>query len=103
LKLKTSNNHNNADPEMNLLITGGAGFIGTNFVYYWLEKHPRTLITHVTDRPGHDRRYAIDAAKITTELGYVPETGFGQGIAKTVAWYIGAKGNTQNPKPENMC
>jgi len=50
--------------------------------------HPQTLISHVTDRAGHDRRYAIDAAKINTTLGYVPETGFGQGITKTVAWYL---------------
>jgi len=50
--------------------------------------HPRTLITHVTDRAGHDRRYAIDATKINTKLGYVPETGFDEGIAKTVAWYL---------------
>jgi dTDP-glucose 4,6-dehydratase len=50
--------------------------------------HPRTLISHVTDRAGHDRRYAIDATKITTNLGYVPETNFDEGIAKTVVWYL---------------
>ncbi len=50
--------------------------------------HPQTLISHVTDRAGHDRRYAIDATKSNTTLGYVPETGFGHGIAKTIAWYL---------------
>ncbi|HSR36472.1 MAG TPA: dTDP-glucose 4,6-dehydratase [Desulfurivibrionaceae bacterium] len=47
-----------------------------------------SLITFVADRPGHDRRYAIDAAKITAELGYRPQESFETGIAKTVAWYL---------------
>ncbi|MDR1098806.1 MAG: dTDP-glucose 4,6-dehydratase [Tannerella sp.] len=46
------------------------------------------LITFVKDRPGHDRRYAIDPAKITGELGWKPETGFETGIVKTVRWYL---------------
>jgi dTDP-glucose 4,6-dehydratase len=50
--------------------------------------HPRTLISHVTDRAGHDRRYAIDATKIGATLGYLPETPFEAGIAKTIAWYL---------------
>jgi dTDP-glucose 4,6-dehydratase len=54
--------------------------------------HPRTLVSHVTDRAGHDRRYAIDATKIGTDLGYLPEIPFDAGIAKTIAWYLGAKG-----------
>jgi dTDP-glucose 4,6-dehydratase len=45
-------------------------------------------ITHVADRPGHDRRYAIDAGKIATELGWVPEETFESGIRKTVLWYL---------------
>ena len=45
-------------------------------------------ITFVADRPGHDRRYAIDATKIRTELGWEPQETFEQGIAKTVAWYL---------------
>ena len=40
------------------------------------------------DRPGHDRRYAIDAAKINAELGYVPAESFESGIRKTLAWYL---------------
>jgi dTDP-glucose 4,6-dehydratase len=48
----------------------------------------RTLITFVTDRLGHDRRYAIDAGKIAKELGWVPQVSFEQGIARTVDWYL---------------
>ena len=46
------------------------------------------LITHVHDRPGHDRRYAIDARKIQRDLGWVPEETFESGIRKTVQWYL---------------
>ncbi|WP_299997026.1 dTDP-glucose 4,6-dehydratase [uncultured Cedecea sp.] len=46
------------------------------------------LITYVTDRPGHDLRYAIDASKIERELGWVPEETFESGIRKTVEWYL---------------
>ncbi len=45
-------------------------------------------ITYVTDRPGHDHRYAIDASKICTDLGWRPSVTFEQGIEKTVAWYL---------------
>jgi dTDP-glucose 4,6-dehydratase len=48
----------------------------------------RELKTFVVDRPGHDRRYAIDATKIESELGWRHEVGFRDGIAKTVAWYL---------------
>ena len=48
----------------------------------------RKLITFVKDRPGHDRRYAIDATKIKDELGWVPAYTFEQGIRETVKWYI---------------
>jgi dTDP-glucose 4,6-dehydratase len=48
----------------------------------------RELITFVKDRPGHDRRYAIDPTKIGRTLGWSPETPFEQGLAKTVAWYV---------------
>ena len=48
----------------------------------------RAQIAHVTDRPGHDRRYAIDARKIERELGWRPAETFESGIRKTVAWYL---------------
>ena len=48
----------------------------------------RKLITFVTDRPGHDRRYAIDASKISHELGWQPAEKFDTGLRKTVTWYL---------------
>lgn len=51
-------------------------------------KHYRDLITWVADRPGHDKRYAIDASKIDRELGWKPEETFETGIRKTVEWYL---------------
>lgn len=50
--------------------------------------HYRELITYITDRPGHDRRYAIDATKIKQELGWVPQETFATGMRKTVEWYL---------------
>lgn len=49
------------------------------------------LITFVKDRPGHDRRYAIDPTKIHNELGWLPQTKFEDGIAKTIEWYLANK------------
>ncbi len=49
------------------------------------------LITYVEDRKGHDRRYAIDPEKIHTELGWLPETLFDEGIVKTIQWYLDNK------------
>ena len=49
---------------------------------------PESLITHVADRKGHDRRYAIDPAKIHNELGWLPETKFEDGIKTTIRWYL---------------
>ena len=48
----------------------------------------KSLITYVTDRPGHDRRYAIDASKIAKELNWQPEETFESGIRKTIQWYL---------------
>jgi len=47
-----------------------------------------SLITHVTDRPGHDRRYAIDFRRAASDLGYSPEESFESGFAKTINWYL---------------
>ncbi|WP_423127230.1 dTDP-glucose 4,6-dehydratase [Gaoshiqia sp. Z1-71] len=52
------------------------------------EGHSEKLITHVTDRAGHDLRYAIDASKLTTELGWKPSLQFEEGIEKTIRWYL---------------
>ncbi len=49
---------------------------------------PESLIQHVTDRKGHDQRYAIDPAKIHRDLGWLPETKFADGIKKTIKWYL---------------
>jgi dTDP-glucose 4,6-dehydratase len=49
---------------------------------------PESLIKHVTDRPGHDRRYAIDASKIIKQLGWQPSVSFEQGLNKTIDWYL---------------
>ena len=49
---------------------------------------PESLITHVTDRKGHDLRYAIDPTKIHNELGWLPETKFEDGIKETIRWYL---------------
>ena len=48
---------------------------------------PDSLITYVKDRPGHDRRYAINSEKLQNELGWKPETNFSEGIQKTIKWY----------------
>jgi dTDP-glucose 4,6-dehydratase len=57
---------------------------------------PESLITHVTDRKGHDMRYAIDPTKIHNELGWLPETKFADGIKKTIKWYLDNKSWWEN-------
>ena len=58
------------------------------------ERHPaagrqrRSLVTHVEDRPGHDRRYAIDCGKLQSKLGWSPAVTFEQGLGRTVDWYL---------------
>ena len=51
-------------------------------------KSSRKLIRFIKDRPGHDRRYAIDSSKLKNKLGWKPETDFESGMKKTVSWYI---------------
>ena len=55
---------------------------------YPLNTKHSSLITHVTDRPGHDLRYAIDAGKIERELGWTPQESFDSGLRKTVQWFL---------------
>ena len=52
----------------------------------------RELITYVSDRPGHDRRYAIDASKIEAELGWTPQVNVHEGLRRTVEWYLTHQG-----------
>lgn len=59
---------------------------------------PESLITYVKDRAGHDLRYAIDPTKISTELGWLPETKFDDGMAKTIKWYLDNKAWTDDIK-----
>jgi dTDP-glucose 4,6-dehydratase len=54
----------------------------------WPRNRHERLITYVTDRPGHDARYAIDAAKLERELGWRAEETFDSGLKKTVRWYL---------------
>lgn len=54
-------------------------------------RKPESLITYVSDRPGHDRRYGIDPAKITNELGWKPKHNFESGIKETIQWYLNHK------------
>ena len=49
---------------------------------------PKSLITYVKDRKGHDKRYAIDQTKIHNELGWLPKTKFADGIKTTIKWYL---------------
>lgn len=64
-------------------------------------KSYRSLINFVTDRPGHDRRYAIDARKIEQELGWRPVETFETGIRKTVQWYLDNQGWVNNVQSGN--
>ncbi|MEN6621065.1 MAG: dTDP-glucose 4,6-dehydratase [Smithella sp.] len=61
-------------------------------------KSHRELITFVKDRPGHDRRYAIDFTKLKTELDWSPEESFDSGLRKTVSWYLNQKKWVENIK-----
>ena len=51
----------------------------------------KKLITFIKDRPGHDKRYAIDASKIKNELGWEPSLQFDEGLSKTIDWYLNNK------------
>lgn len=70
-------------------VGGNAELTNKNLTYKILEKlgHGEEMIEFVTDRPGHDRRYAIDFSKIKNELGWQPTVSFDEGIDKTIEWY----------------
>jgi dTDP-glucose 4,6-dehydratase len=71
---------------------GGAGGERTNLSVLYelldLVGKPRSLIRHVEDRPGHDRRYAIDSSRATKALDWAPRVPFAQGLRETVDWYV---------------
>ena len=60
----------------------------SNNLDHAIAQHPEELITYVKDRPGHDKRYAIDANKLKNELGWEPSLQFEEGLVKTIAWYL---------------
>ena len=64
-------------------------------------KFPYNLITFVEDRPGHDQRYAMDATRLETELGWCAQETFETGIAKTIDWYL-ANSNWWEPLRRNV-
>jgi dTDP-glucose 4,6-dehydratase len=57
-----------------------------------LTDKPESLMTTVTDRPGHDRRYALSSAKISRETGWKPQMPFEEGLARTIEWYKANRG-----------
>jgi dTDP-glucose 4,6-dehydratase len=52
-----------------------------------LTGRPESLLKHVKDRPGHDRRYAIESIRVRQELGWAPQVSFEEGLAQTIAWF----------------
>ena len=57
---------------------------------------PRSMIQHVKDRPGHDRRYAVDSSKIRRELGWRPRHNFTLALQETIRWYVSNPGWWKN-------
>ncbi|MFC1633240.1 dTDP-glucose 4,6-dehydratase [Planctomycetota bacterium] len=80
----------NAPPGEIYNIGGGNEKANLEVIHLILDRlhRPKSLIKHVADRPGHDRRYAIDAGKIINELGWRPSVSFEEGINKTMDWYL---------------
>ena len=80
-----------ADTDMRNNIGGGTEMPNLELVKLLLKKlgKPASLIEHVPDRPGHDRRYAISHAKLQSELGWEPAVSFADGLSSTIEWYLG--------------
>ena len=79
-----------AEPQTTYNVGGNNEKANLEVVKLILERlgKPESLITYVKDRPGHDRRYAIDSSKIMNELGWAPTVTFEEGILKTIDWYL---------------
>jgi len=86
--LKSSNSLNEEPDQPATTCPVEASSMGGNQQPTKVIKSYRDLITYVTDRPGHDMRYAIDATKLETELGWEAQENFETGIRKTVQWYL---------------
>jgi dTDP-glucose 4,6-dehydratase len=72
-------------------VGGGTELPNIELVKLLLKKldRPESLIDYVPDRPGHDRRYAVDSSKLQSQLGWSPQMQFADGLAQTVDWYLG--------------
>ena len=85
LTIKTIHDMMEADKSLRKILKKQEKDANGDITIDWINN---ALITHVTDRLGHDARYAIDPTKIKNELGWYPETMFAEGIVKTIKWNL---------------
>ena len=93
--IKVLNFTERMDENGEIIKTEGSNYAEALKAYEVLGK-PESLITYVTDRKGHDLRYAIDPTKLETELGWKPKYNFDTGIQQTIQWYLDNKEWWQN-------